>query len=104
LGEINLDFILLDYPFAYKNNLVASYIDYAIFIDTPLDIAMARRILRDMINQSSNLLKDDLTCYISRGRIAYLEMIKTIKPSSDFVISGTLCIDDIVNNIIEQIL
>ena len=103
LAQTNLNYILLDYPFAYKNNQVASYIDYAIFIDTPLDIAMARRILRDMINQSSNLLQDDLNCYLSHGRIAYLEMIKTIRPNSDIVVNGSLSIDDIVCNIMQQI-
>lgn len=103
LAQTNFNYILLDYPFAYKNDKVTPYIDYAIFIDTPLDIAMARRILRDMINQSSNLLKDDLNCYLSRGRIAYLEMIKTIKLSSDFVVDGSLSVDNIVHQIMEQI-
>ncbi|MCB2357261.1 hypothetical protein [Clostridium estertheticum] len=103
LAQSNLNYILLDYPFAYKNDKVTPYINYAIFIDTPLDIAMARRILRDMINQPSNLLKDDLNCYLSRGRIAYLEMIKTIKPSSDFLVDGSLSADKIVHQIMEQI-
>lgn len=31
------EFILLDYPFAYVHNELKSHIDYAIFIDTPLD-------------------------------------------------------------------
>jgi uridine kinase len=103
LTKNNYNFILLDYPFAYKNDKIAPYIDYAIFIDTPLDIAMARRILRDSINQSSKLLKDDLECYLSRGRIAYLESIKTVKPNSDFIIDGSLSIDNIANQILEQI-
>lgn len=71
LAQENLDYILLDYPFAYKNNKVAPYINYSIFIDTPLDIAMARRILRDLIIQPADMLKDDLNCYPSHGRIAY---------------------------------
>lgn len=103
LTQTNFSYILLDYPFAYKNDKVAPYIDYAIFIDTPLDIAMARRILRDKINQPSNLLKDDLNCYLSGGRIAYLEMIKTIKPNSDFVVDGSLSVDNIASKIMEQI-
>jgi uridine kinase len=103
LSEENLDYILLDYPFAYKNDRVTPYIDYAIFIDTPLDIAMARRILRELINQPSSLLKDDLDCYLSCGRIAYLEMLNTIKPNSDFIVDGSLSVDEITNQIIEQI-
>jgi len=104
LAQNNFNYILLDYPFAYKNDRGAHYIDYTIFIDTPLDVAMARRILRDMINQPSNLLKDDLDFYLSRGRIAYLEMIKTIRPSSDFIVDGSLSVDNIVCKIMEQIL
>lgn len=104
LAQPNLNYILLDYPFAYKNDKVAPYIDYAIFIDTPLDIAMARRILRDLINEPSDLLKDNLNYYLSRGRVAYLEMLKTIKPNSNLIVNGSLNIDNIVSQIMEQIL
>lgn len=103
LNQSNLEYILLDYPFSYKNDKVAPYIDYTIFIDTPLDIAMARRILRDKINESVDLLENDLIYYLSKGRVAYLEMIKTIKPNSDFIIDGTLELDDIVTEIIKKI-
>lgn len=103
LVENNLNYILLDYPFAYKNHKVAPYIDYAIFIDTPLDISMSRRILRDMINKPSNLLEEDLKYYLYGGRLAYLKMIKTIKPDSDFIVDGSLSINDIVHQIIKQI-
>ncbi len=65
---------------------------------------MARRILRDMINQPSDVLKDDLNCYLSSGGVAYLEMLKTIKPNSDLIVNGSLSIDNIVSQIMEQIL
>ncbi len=39
-----LDYIIIDYPFAYLNSEMRKFIDVTIFIDTPLDIAMARRI------------------------------------------------------------
>ena len=100
----NFNYILLDYPFAYKNDKIAPYINYAIYIDTPLDIAMARRILRENMSQPLCLLKDDLNYYLSHGRIAYLEAIKTIKPNSDSIVDGGLSVDNIVNQIVEQIL
>ncbi|MGL4740334.1 MAG: hypothetical protein ACRC41_05930, partial [Sarcina sp.] len=86
LTEPSLEYILLDYPFAYKNHTVSPYIDYAIFIDTPLDIAMARRILRDNRNKSTEALIEDLNYYISKGRVAYLEMLNIVKSNSDFII------------------
>ncbi|HEY5584939.1 MAG TPA: hypothetical protein VIK78_10660 [Ruminiclostridium sp.] len=103
LAEESFDYILLDYPFAYKNDKVSSFIDYAIFIYTPLDIAMARRLLRDFVNQPTNLLSDDLNCYLSQGRVAYMEAINTIKPNSNFIVDGSLSVDEIVNQIVEQI-
>lgn len=50
LYKNNFDYLLLDYPFAYKNKQGAPYIDFTVFIDTPLDITMARHILRYMPN------------------------------------------------------
>ena len=38
------EYILLDYPFAYKNKLIASYIDISVYIDTPLDVAINVKI------------------------------------------------------------
>ena len=35
------DYLLLDYPFAYQNKMIKDYLDCCIFIDTPLDIALA---------------------------------------------------------------
>ena len=103
LNNADFNYLLLDYPFAYKNDRIAPLIDYAIFIDTPLDIAMARRFLRDFIDKPSNLLKDDFNHYLSHGRVAYLEMLKTIKPNSNFVVDGSLSVDIIVNKVMEQI-
>lgn len=103
LSQPNLDYVLLDYPFAYKNDKVASYLDYTIFTETPLDIAMARRILRDRENESIEVLKEDLTYYISKGRIAYLEMLNTIKPNSDLIIDGNLSIDNLITEIVKKI-
>ncbi|EGT3617670.1 hypothetical protein FHH43_15800 [Clostridium perfringens] len=103
LNQSDFHYILLDYPFAYKNKQLSPYIDCAIFIDTPLDIAMARRILRDMINEPKELLANDLNHYLSYGRFAYLEMIKQIKPNSDLIIDGTLSANHIADQIIKQI-
>lgn len=98
-----LNYILLDYPFAYKNKEVAQFIDYTIFIDTPLDIAMGRRILRDFVNEPKENLFIDIKNYISIGRVAYLEMLNTVKPNSDLIVDGSLPSIKIVNEILEKL-
>jgi uridine kinase len=99
LSDDSLQFILLDYPFAYLNKEISPFIDLAIFIDTPLDIAMARRILREQKESAITDIHDELQNYLSRGRPAYIEMLKSVKPNSDVVIDGSLDISEIVAQI-----
>jgi uridine kinase len=96
-----LDYIILDYPFAYLHSQVSEFIDYAIFIDTPLDVAMARRLIRDHCNHPTENLLEELDFYINKGRPAYLHMLETIKPNSDLIVDGSLPINEIINFIRE---
>lgn len=91
------DFLLLDYPFAYLNDMIRNYIDCAIFIDTPLDIAMARRVLRDMRDASADEIRTEMDVYLNYARIAYVHMLETVLPSSDYVVDGSQALDSIVN-------
>lgn len=100
----NCDYLILDYPFAYCNELIRKYIDVAFFIDTPLDIALARRILRDMDGASGEEIRKDLKGYLKYARTAFVQMQKDILPSSDYVIDGTMRTEAIVESIINSIL
>lgn len=93
------NYIILDYPFAYEHMKMGKWIDLAIFIDTPLDIALARRMLRDFRKSTCASMLKDMENYLTRGRTGYLEMLKTIKPGSDRVINGALSIEKIVAEI-----
>ena len=97
------DYLLLDYPFAYLNSMIRDYIDCAVFIDTPLDIAMARRILRDMRDASAGEIRAEMDVYLNYARIAYVQMLKTVLPSSDYVVDGSGDLDSIVSRIMEII-
>lgn len=97
------DYLLLDYPFAYCNKCLSEYIDCAIFIDTPLDIALARRVLRDMKDADGEAIRNDMEMYIKYARVAYVQMLKDILPSSDYVIDGTKELDEKVDEIIKII-
>ncbi|HDR4733952.1 TPA: hypothetical protein QCR36_002823 [Bacillus cereus] len=103
IGEANVDYIIVDYPFAYLNSEMREFIDVTIFIDTPLDIAMARRILRDFKEDTMNEIHNDLMHYINYARKAYLEALHTVKPNSDIVLDGALSVDQIINQIEEEL-
>jgi len=98
------DYLLLDYPFAYCHEALGKYIDCAIFVDTPLDIAMARRVLRDMKNATAEEIREDMERYLKYARVAYVQMLKDVLPSSDYVIDGTKELDEKVKEIKKIIL
>ena len=98
------DYLLLDYPFAYKNRMMKAYLDCCIFIDTPLDIAMARRVLRDMKDASGDEIRREMDTYLNYTRDCYTCMLTDILPSSDYVIDGTKELETIVGEAAEMIL
>ena len=96
-------YLLLDYPFAYCHDMIKNYIDYAIFIDTPLDLALARGILRDMQTATGEEIRNWLETYLHDARAAYKQMQKDILPSSDYVADGDQACEEIVHSIFKQI-
>lgn len=98
-----LDYIVIDFPFSYKHSQLSKYIDLSVFIDTPLDIALIRRVIRDFRDSSTKKILFDMENYISRGRRAYLNMLKTIKPNADFIVDGTLQVTEVANIIFTKL-
>lgn len=101
-GEVP-PYIILDYPFSYLNDKMKAYLDLSIYIDTPLDVAMARRMLRDHRNSEIVDIHNDLKFYLEAGRVAYLEMENKIKPDADAVVDGTLPVEHIVELVRKEI-
>ena len=111
------DYIILDYPFGYMNDCVAKYIDLTVFIDTPLDVALARRIIRDYTSRSTesdfgladvdavNLkaLDKELKWYLTCSRQTYARFTEAHKSVSDLVVDGTKSPEEIAKIIIESI-
>ena len=79
------------------------YLDCCIFIDTPLDIAMARRVLRDMKKASADDIRNEMNTYLNSTRICYVQMLTDILPTSDYVIDGAKELEDIINETMEII-
>ncbi|MEK5475650.1 hypothetical protein NYE70_01740 [Paenibacillus sp. FSL R5-0407] len=102
INSRDVRYILIDYPFSRLHHDLKT-IDLTVFVDTPLDIAMARRLLRDFRNTNTEVIMDELSNYLSRGRMGYESMLKTTKPNSDVVIDGALHTDEIIKLILDEI-
>jgi uridine kinase len=86
LLENKRKYLFLDYPFSYCNDRIKQYINYSVYIDTPLDIAMARRIIRDF-NENRDI-KKEMELYLQYGRIGYTDMENYVKPTCDLIVNG----------------
>lgn len=111
------NYIILDYPFGDMNDCVGKYIDLTVFVDTPLDVALARRIIRDYTSRSqeSNFgfadveevslaaIDKELRYYLSYSRPTYARMAEILKLTSAVIVDGMRSPAEIVDKIIEKI-
>jgi len=112
LLQENIDYILLEFPMGYANDLISQYIDYTIYLDVPVDVLLARYIIRDFCRRSPDKKKLDnplesldeyLNNYLTRLRVTFFNYIRTVKPSADFIVDGYQPVEKIINEIIEQL-
>lgn len=101
-------YIILDYPFGRDHSRFRDAIDLSVWLETPLDVAMARRVLRDFMPQSGasaeeqmNRLNEDMNHYLVKSRYVYLDdrHIKT----ADLVLDGWKPLAELRNRILESI-
>lgn len=57
--------------------------------------------MRDLENASGEEIRNDLDLYLKYARIAFVQMQKDVLPSSDYVVDGTMSVDDLVGKILE---
>ncbi len=84
--------------------MIKPYLNCCIFIDTPLDMAMARRVLRDMKEATADEIRSEMDTYLNGARIAYTEMVKAHMSTSDYVIDGEKGLENIINETMKIIL
>lgn len=110
LNIVPTKYVIFDAPLGYAHQETGQYIDVLVFVDTPLDVAMARRILRDyfagqstLTDEQVKMLKVDMESYLDFSRDAYLNMDKTIKPFADLIVDGLLPVAVLSEKIIEHL-
>jgi thymidylate kinase len=81
-----------------------------VYIDTPLDVAMARRIQRDYFGDNPLDAQSTLDAinamtanYLTWAREAYLDQARQVKPLCDLVVDGCLPVDELAQQILAAI-
>lgn len=96
-------YILVDAPLGRKHASTSAHLDLTVYIDTPLDIALARRLLRDYQShdKSKRLLLEELSLYLSHVRKLFTD--ETIKKAEDMIIDGTLSLEEQAKQILYRL-
>jgi uridine kinase len=86
------DYILFDAPMGYCHRATGKYIDFLICLDTPLDVALARRLLRDYRNHPDpRKVFEELDYYLSDSRPLFI--MGPEEKACDLIIDGSLPLD-----------
>lgn len=101
-------YVVADAPLGRAHSDSGRFINLMVFIDTPLDVALARRLLRDIDLprgwSGGEAIRDELSTYLVEARPLYEEFQERMRTTSDVIVDGTLSIDAIVEKIRLEIL
>jgi uridine kinase len=103
------DFIILEEPFGRARAELSSLIDFAVFIDTPADVAQARRLLREIEagrREPARLVGEieiQLNAYLAAARDAYLAAGNVVRASADIVLDGMRNADELAAALVAEI-
>ncbi len=96
------DFIIIDYPFGKKPGYgIKSLIDTAFFIDTPADIALARRLIRDYNTGCTEDIIAELKTYLSSRDLFIFN--EEDKKDYDYIIDGSKSVEEILMSVKQKI-
>lgn len=105
-------FIVVEEPFGRERSQMNELIDFVACIDIPLEVALARRLLRDtewcLSERNSEYLatylKEYLTGYLSGAtREMYLEVNTRVLKNCDLVLNGVKPPDELADEIVAAI-
>lgn len=86
-------YILFDAPLGYCHPATGKYIDFLICLDTPLDIALARRLIRDhQGNPNPQKMIQELEEYLSKSRPLFI--LPPEEKTSDLIVDGSLALEE----------
>lgn len=92
-------YIIFDAPLGRLHKQTGSHIDFWIHLDIPLDVALARRTIRDFERDPRSVpdVLEDLQYYLDHSRPLFF--MEEEKKAADFVVDGTLSVEELVRKI-----
>lgn len=99
VSGINLEpteYVIVDVPLGRMHVATSRLVDIMIHLDTSMDVALARRLIRDRAHNPAQIF-DELQWYLDTGRPLF--DASKIKASAELICDGNLPVSDIVREI-----
>jgi uridine kinase len=101
---LSTSIIIFDSSLGRKHEATGKFIDFMIHIDTSMDVALARRLVRDYRSRQDATVMDivdELEWYLRDGRPLFDAI--SIKETADFVVNGDLSTNNVVETIMAKL-
>ncbi|MGH6958707.1 MAG: hypothetical protein ACREEW_18750 [Caulobacteraceae bacterium] len=103
-------FLVIEEPLGRARPAIAPLIDMAVLVATPADLALARRLRRDIAwlsrdktaDETLKHLQSHLEWYATGGRAFYERMVGLTRLSADMVLDGELSINELAQSVAER--
>ncbi|MBY0395581.1 MAG: hypothetical protein K2X91_03810 [Thermoleophilia bacterium] len=104
------DVVILEEPFGRARTEIAALIDFAVHIDVPPDVALARRTLRligerPVLGDSAVLdaMEEQLRAFLAVGRDSYRAADRAARAAADLVLDGMRPVDALTEELLSAV-
>ncbi len=101
------NFLFVEEPFGRGRESISGLINFSIYLDTPLEVALARRLLRmsnlPPQNNPEVNIQEHLIWYLRVGRNFYIAVERSARKNCDFIADGTLSADELAETIYKAV-
>jgi uridine kinase len=95
--------VLFEAPLGRRHQGSGEFIDYLVFIEVPLEIALARFVRRELSGDGPSILPEYIDAYETLARDVYQEQLKQVMPEADLVVDGRQPIEVTVRSILDAL-
>lgn len=104
------DVLVIEEPFGKMRREMAGLIDFAVHIDVPADVLLARRLLRRLSEEREQFgerlleqLQQDLEHHVASGRLLQARGALVARDAADLVLEGTKSVDEMARAVVEAV-
>jgi uridine kinase len=95
-------YIIFDAPLGYDHKATGQWINFLIYLDTPPDIALARRLYRDYqphAKRNDNDILEEISDYLESARPVFMAAYE-MKNTADLILDGSQPIETLVSTVL----